>query len=346
MTVILKVNPQEPDPEFIERAAEVIKRGGLVAFPTETVYGLGANALDESAVRRIFEVKGRPGIDPLIVHLARGEDLERVVTQVTDLAKKLAGVFWPGPLTLVQWKRPEVPAIVTSGLETLAARVPAHPVAMALLLAAGVPVAAPSANLFGRSSPTTAEHVLKDLGGRIEMLVDGGPATIGVESTVLDITTTPPAILRPGGVSREALEEVIGPVVVKGEKLPPGAPQPSPGMLAKHYAPRAELILCTGTNREEALSKMKQLASHHISEGKRVGLLLTGEDLERLSELDVSTFSLGPQDKLEEIAHRLYFGLRFLDEQGVDLILAREFGEGGLGLAIQDRLQRASSRVV
>ena len=345
MTIILKVNARQPEPELIRQAADVIRHGGLVAFPTETVYGLGANAFDERAVQRLFKVKNRPAIDPLIVHLARTGDLEKVVQQVTDLAKVLAEAFWPGPLTLIQWKRAEVPTIVASGLETLATRVPAHPVALALLEAAGVPVVAPSANLFGRSSPTSANHVLKDLGGRIDVVLDGGPTPIGVESTVLDITTDPPAILRPGGLSREDLETVIGQVEVRSENAVSGKAQRSPGMLAKHYAPRAELVLCSGSNPEEVYSKIEQLAKNYLNEGKQVGLLLAVEDVDRLSELDVFMFPLGPQEKLEEIAHRLYTGLRFLDEQGVDLILTRDFGEVGLGLAIRDRLKRAATRI-
>jgi L-threonylcarbamoyladenylate synthase len=346
MTTILKVNPNSPESELIDQAAQVIRSGGLVAFPTETVYGLGANALDEGAVKRIFEVKGRPEIDPLIVHLADIDQLERVTTHITDLAFKLAEVFWPGPLTLIQWKRIEVPLIVTSGLPTLAARIPAHPVALALLRASGVPIAAPSANLFGRSSPTTAKHVLKDLGGSIEIVLDGGATFIGVESTVLDITTHPPVILRPGGVSREAIEEVIGQVAVRNESTLADKPQLSPGMLSKHYAPHADLVLCTGTNPDEALIKMKRLVENFLFEDKRVGLLVADEDIHLFKGLDATIFSLGKSNELELIAHRLYYGLRELDDQGVDLILTRDFGNLGLGLAISDRLKRAASQVV
>lgn len=345
MTILIKVNAKQPEPELIGQAADVIRNGGLVAFPTETVYGLGANALDERAVRSLFKVKNRPAIDPLIVHLAHTDDLEKVVQQVTDLAKVLAEAFWPGPLTLIQWKRAEVSTLVTSGLDTLATRVPAHPVALALLEAAGVPVVAPSANLFGRSSPTSANHVLKDLGGHIDMVLDGGLTPIGVESTVLDITTDPPVILRPGGLSREELEVVIGKIEIRSENAVSGIAQRSPGMLAKHYAPRAELVLCSGSNPEEVYGKIEKLACKYLNEGKKMGLLLADEDVERLSELDVYKYSLGSQDKLEEIAHRLYAGLRFLDEQGVDLILTRYFGEVGLGLAIRDRLNRAATRI-
>jgi L-threonylcarbamoyladenylate synthase len=346
MTIILKVNPQSPEPQFIEQAAEVIRAGGLVAFPTETVYGLGTNALDERAVKRIFVVKDRPEFDPLIIHLAGIEQLEKVAINVSDLARKLAEVFWPGPLTLIQWKRTEVPSIVTSGLPTLAARVPAHPIALALLQESGVPIAAPSANMFGRSSPTTAEHVKKDLGERIDLLLDGGPATIGVESTVLDITVNPPAILRPGGLPREALEAVIGPIVVHDVFQPAGIAQSAPGMLTKHYAPQARLILCTGESHHESMEKLKGLTSSYLREGFRVGVLAVDEEANSFTGLDVVVYSLGPDDNIERIAHSLFAGLRALDEQEVDVILTRDFGNSGLGLAINDRLQRAASRVV
>ncbi|MBE0409435.1 MAG: threonylcarbamoyl-AMP synthase [Anaerolineales bacterium] len=346
MTIVIKVDPNQPEPDSINRAAEVIKRGGLVAFPTETVYGLGANALDESAVRRIFEVKDRPEFDPLIIHLAGIEQLESVAIDVSDLTRKLAKLFWPGPLTLIQWKRNEVPSMVTSGLPTLAARVPAHPVALALLKASGVPIAAPSANLFGRASPTTSRHVLNDLGSRIEMLLDGGPTTIGVESTVLDITTHPPTLLRPGGVPLEALEEVIGAIIVQEHSIPAGVSLRSPGMLSKHYAPRAELVLCTGKSPHEALRKMRHLVEKYLDQGLRVGLLLVEEDCSRFEELDVVIYPLGQEMILETIAYSLYAGLRALDDQDVDIILTRDFGDAGLGLAIRDRLKRAASRVV
>lgn len=345
MTIVLEVDPKNPDPEVIQLAAEAILRGQLVAFPTETVYGLGSNAMDENSVKRVYEVKGRPDVDPLIVHLASGDDLERVVIQVTGLAKKLAEVFWPGALTLVQWKRPEMPMMVTSGLQTVAVRVPAHPVALALLRAAGVPIAAPSANLFGRSSPTTAEHVLNDLGGHIDVVLDGGPATIGVESTVLDITSNPPVILRPGGVSREELEELIGPLRLSGEMLPVSNSLPSPGMFTKHYAPCTELVVCTGANPDEVLSKMKQITLRCLAEGQQVGLLIADDDIDWFSGLNTQVFLLGSQNDMEQVARRLYAGLRTLDERGVDLILTRFFDERGLGLAIRDRLRRAASRI-
>ncbi|MER3513062.1 MAG: threonylcarbamoyl-AMP synthase [Chloroflexota bacterium] len=345
MTRILTVHPQAPEPESIAYAAAAILRGRLVAFPTETVYGLGANALDAAAVARIFIAKDRPPEDPLIVHLASEDDLPRVVSVIPPVAHELARAFWPGPLTLILPKHPRVPDNVTAGLSTVAVRVPAHPVAFALLQASGVPIAAPSANRFGHPSPTTAQHVMDDLGSRIDLILDGGPTTIGVESTVLDVTRTPPLILRPGGLPREALEALIGPVAVRVETAATKGPQPSPGLLGRHYAPRAELILYLGSP-AAALAEMARLARLKQAEGQRVGVLLADEDRPYFSHLPVFPFYLGPSSDLAQIARNLFIGLRALDEQGVDLILARDFGERGLGLAIRDRLRRAASRVL
>ncbi len=345
MTRILTVHPEAPEPEPIADAAAEILRGRLVAFPTETVYGLGANALDAAAVARIFIAKDRPPEDPLIVHLASEDDLPRVVSVIPPVAHELARAFWPGPLTLILPKHPRVPDNVTAGLPTVAVRVPAHPVAFALLQASGVPIAAPSANRFGHPSPTTAQHVMDDLGSRIDLILDGGPTTIGVESTVLDVTRTPPLILRPGGLPREALEALIGPVAVRAETAATKGPQPSPGLLGRHYAPRAELILCLGPP-AAAREEMARLARLKQAEGQRVGVLLADEDRPYFSHLPVFPFYLGPSSDLAQIARNLFIGLRALDEQHVDLILARDFGERGLGLAIRDRLQRAASQVV
>ncbi len=348
MTRVLLVHPQFPQPEIIAQAAAEIQRGGLVAFPTETVYGLGANALDAAAVARIFEAKGRPADDPLIVHLASADDLPQVTRSLPSIALELARSFWPGALTLILPRGAAVSLSVTAGLETTAVRVPAHPVALALLRAAGVPIAAPSANRFGRASPTTAQHVLSDLGGRIDLLLDGGPATIGVESTVLDVTRTPPVILRPGGVAREVLEALIGAVALRGEAGPVSAPTPqiSPGLLDKHYAPRAELILCASPTPASTLEKMGQLARKFLEEGKKVGLLIADQDRQFFAGLPALIFPLGPADDLAQVARNLFAGMRKLDEQGAEVILARGFGRQGLGLAIDDRLRRAASRVV
>lgn len=346
MVRLLAVDPQSPQPEAIRQAAALIRRGELVAFPTETVYGLGADALNPQAVARIFEVKGRPAHDPLIVHLATPDDLPRITSVVSPLARRLAETFWPGPLTLVLRKQPQVPDSVTAGLDTVAVRVPDHPVALALIRESNVPVAAPSANLFGRSSPTTARHVQEDLGDRLALILDAGPTMIGVESTVLDVTSSPPAILRPGGVTRESLEQVAGRVLLRNQELQVETPLPSPGLMAKHYAPRAELVLVLGDNDAYALEKMQELARRYLDVGIQPGLLLVDEEVLYFSGLDVQVFQLGRGKDLEQIARKLYAGLRALDDLGVKVILARCFEKRGLGLAINDRLRRAASRLV
>jgi L-threonylcarbamoyladenylate synthase len=346
MTQTLEVNSHSPDPQVIQKAAQVILDDGLVAFPTETVYGLGANALSPKAVGKIFLAKGRPFEDPLIVHIHNLAELERVAIQLPEIAYRLAKAFWPGPLTLVLKKGAEVPARVTAGLDTVAVRMPAHPVALALLSASQVPIAAPSANRFGHASPTTAQHVLADLESRVDLILDGGPATIGLESTVLDITRMPPSILRPGGVSLEELQDLAGPVEVRTPTHTLDQPQPSPGMLPMHYAPQAELVFFPGQRSGEGQAEMASMADEFLLAGRRVGLLLAEEDIPRFSHLDVEVFSLGSQDDLSQVARNLYTGLRSLDERGVEVILARGFGEGGIGLAIRDRLRRAASRVV
>ncbi|MEZ0394815.1 MAG: L-threonylcarbamoyladenylate synthase [Anaerolineales bacterium] len=328
-------------PENIRRAAETLQSGGLVAFPTETVYGLGANAFDETAVGRIFAAKGRPAADPLIVHLSRVAELTGVARLIPPLALRLAEAFWPGPLTLILPKNPAIPALVTSGLETVAVRVPNHPLALALLQAAALPIAAPSANRFGHISPTTAQHVWQDLHGRIDLILDGGPAPIGVESTVLDVSASPPRILRPGGVTREMLEAIIGPVEVVSQRRTPEPGLPSPGLLEKHYAPQAEMILFTGKNARQALTAFLR---EQRAAGRKVGVLATDQEAEAAEQAGAVVYRLG--EALPSIARRIYAGMRWLDSQGVEIILCRDFGEDGLGLAIRDRLSRAATRLI
>lgn len=343
MTRTLTINPASPDPSAIAEAAQTLQRGGLVAFPTETVYGLGANALDPAAVSKIFTAKGRPSHDPLIVHLSTADDLPRVARDIPALAYPLAAAFWPGPLTLVLPRQPHVPNGVTSGLETVAVRVPNHPVALALIRAAGVPVAAPSANRFGHTSPTTAAHVLHDLAGRVDVVLDGGPTTLGVESTVLDLSTTPARILRPGGITREQLESVLGAVTLLHERLNEEKGLPSPGLLEKHYAPRAEMILFSG---EAALAQMTVLLAEMQAQGRLVGVLAVDEEAGMFEAAGARVFRLGSSTLLEEIARNLYAGMRALDAAGVEVILCRDFGESGLGLAIRDRLSKAATRII
>ena len=315
----------------VRQGAEVIRAGGLVAFPTETVYGLGADALSGSAVARIFEAKERPRGNPLIVHLAGVSALESVAARVPPRARDAAARFWPGPLTLVLPRASTVPLITTGGLDTVAARVPSHPVALALIEASGRPIAAPSANRSGRPSPTRAEHVRDDLDGRIELILDGGPTPVGVESTVLDMTTEPPMLLRPGGVTLEQLRDCLGEVaVLKGDDEE--AAGRSPGLRYRHYAPRAQVIVVERGTGEVAVAPW-------LEAGRPVALMVQRPvSLDRQGLL-VRTM---PGD-LEAYARDLFAVLRELDSTGVEGIFVEAVPQEGLGLTIMDRLRRAAS---
>jgi L-threonylcarbamoyladenylate synthase len=342
-TEVIAVDPAAPEPAVIARAAAVLRAGGLVAFPTETVYGLGASALDAAAVAKIYAAKGRPASDPLIVHIAAVEQLDELAAAIPPLARELAAEFWPGALTLVLRRRPVVPPNVSAGRDSVAVRMPAHPVARALCAAAG-PIAAPSANLFTRTSPTSAAHVLEDLAGRVDLLLDGGPTPIGLESTVLDLTQEPPALLRPGGVPIEALHRLIPGLVFEPRFLaadePDDAPA-APGMLLKHYSPRAELRLFTGTP-ERALARMREHAEQARTAGSSVGVMAVDEEIGRFEGLGAQIAPLGPRADLDQVARRIFGSMRDLDARGADLILARDLGRAGIGLAIWDRLIRAA----
>jgi len=319
------------DEAAIRRAAEVIRRGGLVAFPTETVYGLGADALSAEAVARIFEAKERPRGNPLIVHLAAAASLETVAARVTPLAREAAARFWPGPLTVVLPRGAAVPLITTGGLDTVAVRVPDHAVARTLIQFAGRPIAAPSANRSGRPSPTSALHVREDLDGRIEMILDGGPTAVGVESTVLDLTEEPPLLLRPGGVPVEALRQALGEVRVLDGGSKPAASR-SPGLRYRHYAPRAEVILIDPGTGETAIGPW--LA------GERPVALLVQRPV--ALEHPWVTVRVMPTD-LEAYARDLFAVLREIDASAVESILVEAVPEVGLGRTIMDRLRRAAA---
>ena len=338
--LILPVESESPDPEVIRQAAACLVRGGLVAFPTETVYGLGGNAFDPSAIRRIFLAKGRPPTDPLIVHLADVDDTPLVAAALPPIAAKLAAAFWPGPLTLLLPRKQTLPDEVTAGLETVAVRVPAHPVALALLREAGIPVAAPSANRFAHASPTLAQHVVDDLGGAVDMVLDAGPTVWGVESTVLDPLHAPPLILRPGGITRAEIEAVIGPVryALPGERI-----NASPGRQARHYAPNARLILCGGETPAEIAKSAAGLASSLLKDG-RCGLLAVDEvcALMDAQAIPLAVQNLGSMRDLRTVARRLFAGLRELESQGAVSILTHRMPAEGLGEALNDRLLRAS----
>lgn len=337
MTKTLTVHPTQPDPATILEAARIIQRGRLVAFPTETVYGLGANGLDPVAVDRIFAAKRRPRSDPLILHVSNAKELERValLDGLEELVSNLAARFMPGALTLVLPKHPRVPLTVTAGANSVAVRVPNHAVALALIAASGVPIAAPSANLFSRPSPTSAAAVLEDLSGRIDAVLDGGEAQIGVESTVLSLIGAP-RLLRPGGVPLEEIEELIGGLLLDQYVLSERFAQPSPGMLLKHYSPTAKLLLVAhGADLEQRVRSAAKAAS-----GK-LGLLLPSESLEWLASVTAERVDLGATH--QQIASRLFAGMRALDAAGCDLILTHQLEGTGLGRAINDRLFRAAS---
>lgn len=325
------------DPASLRRAAELLREGQLVAFPTETVYGLGANALDPGAVQAIFAAKGRPLDNPLIVHISGLDQLEVVAAGFPAVAQQLARRFWPGPLTLVLPRHPQVPPGVSAGLDTVAARMPDHPVALAIIALAGVPVAAPSANLAGLPSPTTAAHVLADLGGRIAAVVDGGSSNIGVESTVLDVTVTPPMILRPGGVTAEALRAVVGTVnECHGHIQRPR----SPGQKYRHYAPRARVVLVAGSGGEEIAQALAKQVREHLSRGESVGVLASEETAASFRHDPMVV--MGSRSESRQVAARLYAALRELDALGVDAILCESWPRVGLGDAVMDRLERAA----
>jgi L-threonylcarbamoyladenylate synthase len=349
MTRVIAVDGNEPQPDRIRDAADVLRRGGLVAFPTETVYGLGANALDAQAVARIFVAKGRPPTDPVIVHLAHADQLELVARHVPPLARDLAAAFWPGALTVILEKVPTVPDALTAGLPTVAVRVPSHAVAHALIEAADVPVAAPSANRFSRPSPTSAEHVLADLDGRIELVVDGGSTLIGVESTIVDLTVSPPVIRRPGGVALQDIRRVIPDVRLVSAAMPSEQPQPAPGQLLRHYAPRATMTLYLG----EVAPVSERVAADiraAVAAGGRVGILAPEDDLRALaprlaaigSTGRVVTMRCGSRSDRDEAARDLFHALRALDAEIVDAIYAIAPDGDGINTAIIDRLTRAS----
>jgi len=330
------------DTAGIAAASIILRDGGLVGLPTETVYGLGAHALDAGAVRAIFEAKGRPADDPVIVHVADFSGLERVAIP-NSAASRLAEHFWPGPMTLVLPKRPNVPSEVTAGLDTVGVRMPSHAVARAILVEANLPVAAPSANLFGRPSPTTAQHVLDDLDGRIDAVVDGGPTPVGVESTIVDVSREPPRLLRPGGLAAEAIEAALGVRLVVVTRSREG-PQVAPGMLAVHYAPRTPLTLVTGSSARMRLIREVDTA---LERGQRVGVLALSEDAAALPDgVDVEV--VGEWAKPEVSAARLFEAIRRLDAKKLDVLFARELAEPGKGLgrALSDRLRRAAQQVL
>jgi L-threonylcarbamoyladenylate synthase len=344
-TEVLRINAFEPEQHTIERAATLLRAGELVVFPTETVYGLGADGLQTSAVEGIFLAKNRPFSDPLILHIADENALAAITTSVPEEARRLAQVFWPGPLTLILPAAPRVPRLVTAGLSTVAVRMPRHPVAFALIRALGSPIAAPSANRFMHVSPTTAQHVLADLGGRVPLILDGGPCAVGVESTILDLCADAPRILRPGGVSLEELRTVLPQVQPPQPRTAThedrAVAQKAPGQMLTHYAPSVPTLLFEGTVQEMRGAMLAEVQRRREN-GERVGVLVADEDIAAFQESGAHIYSLGSAAAPEQVAARLYAGLRTLEESGAQVILCRSFEPRGLGLAVRDRLLKAA----
>ena len=346
-TVIRKIDTEKINTEYVKEAGEVLRNGGLVAFPTETVYGLGGNAFDKNASYKIYSAKGRPSDNPLIVHIADEEALEEIAEEIPESAKKLMKAFWPGPLTMVFKKTEKVPYETTGGLDTVAVRMPNHKVALELIRAAGVPVAAPSANTSGRPSPTKAEHVIEDLSGKIDMIIDSGIAGIGIESTIVDMTGDVPMILRPGYITRGMISKMLGEVtedkVVSAKTIEDIGDKDykpkAPGMKYKHYAPKAELTVFEGSILK-VIETINKIAQKEMANGKKVGIIATDETIDKY-KADV-VVSIGTRKDEGSIARSLYDILRGFDDKDIDIILGESFYEDEFGYAIMNRMIKAA----
>lgn len=345
-TKVVKIDSNQIDQNKMKDAAEIIAQGGLVAFPTETVYGLGADALHPEASMKIYAAKGRPSDNPLIVHIAKFEDLESIAKEVPEQARKLADAFWPGPLTMIVWKNEKVPYETTGGMDTVAIRMPNHPVALELIRQSGCLIAAPSANTSGKPSPTEAAHVKKDLDGKIPMILDGGAVGIGIESTIIDLTEDTPMILRPGYITQQMLEDVLG----KEVKVDPGIiasdslkKPKAPGMKYKHYAPKADLTLVDGES-AKVMDKINELVKEQQQQGKKVGVIATDETAD-FYQADIVT-SIGARADEDAIAQHLYKILRAFDDSEVDVIYSESFATPRIGQAIMNRLLKAAGHQV
>ena len=336
-------------PEQMERAGKILRAGGLVAFPTETVYGLGGDGLNPAASQKIYAAKGRPSDNPLIIHIAKFSDIEKIAVSIPPAAEKLAAAFWPGPLTMILQKSSLVPLQTTGGLQTVAIRFPSHPVAQALIKAGGGYIAAPSANLSGRPSPTSAAHVITDLDGRVDAIIDGGDGNIGLESTIIDLTEQVPVILRPGFVSLEMAREVLGEVQMDPGLLKedPAIRPKAPGMKYRHYAPRADLIIVRG-EQETVAAAIRELCEKALSEGKKVGITASDETRDSYRNIkqeglqEIFVRSAGQRADEQSIARHLYALLREFDILQVDLIYSEAFDTPRMGQAIMNRLIKAA----
>lgn len=349
-TKIIKIQSREepfsPEEEkALRQAGEIIRAGGLVAFPTETVYGLGGDGLNREASRKIYAAKGRPSDNPLIVHICRLEDIRFLVKEFSEIARKAADAFWPGPLTMILPKSCRVPEETTGGLDTVAVRFPSHPVARKLIEYGGGYVAAPSANLSGRPSPTAAKYVIEDMEGRIDMILDGGEDDIGLESTIVDMTVTPPQILRPGYITKEMLEKVLGEVDTDVTIIEPESSRTpkAPGMKYRHYAPRGELTIVEGAP-EQVVDYMNRAVTADRTVGEKTGIIATSDNVGRYSADVIKC--VGSRDEEEGIARKLFMVLREFDDEGVTRIYSESFDSQGLGQAIMNRLLKAAGHNV
>lgn len=346
-TIVRKIAGSPEDESVYEQAAEILRKGGLVAFPTETVYGLGADGMNAEAAAKIYAAKGRPSDNPLILHIADRETLAQITDKIPAKAELLMQTFWPGPLTMIFEKQEAVPYGTTGGLETVAVRMPSHPVARKLIRKSGTPIAAPSANTSGRPSPTRAEHVEEDLNGKIEMLIDGGSVGIGLESTIMDMTVDPPMLLRPGYITREMIEDIIGtieldPALMEG--IGEGVKPKAPGMKYRHYAPKAQLTIVEGSL-EKAAREIDRLAEEKRKQGYQTGIIAT-EETKMLYRHPEQVKIIGTRQDEETIARHLFAVLREFDESGTEYIFSEAFSQENLGQAIMNRLIKAAGHQI
>lgn len=340
-TKVAIIKDIENDNNYIEEAANIIKSSGIVAFPTETVYGLGANALDSEAVSKIFKAKGRPQDNPLIVHVAN-KDISELVLNIPEIANELMNKFWPGPLTIIFEKNSIIPDITSAGLNTIGIRMPNNEIALKLIELSDRPIAAPSANISGRPSPTEVERCVEDLSGKVDYILGGYRSEVGVESTIVDCTVNPPVILRPGGITLEMLRGIHSEVDIdegiKGKPKDDLKPK-APGMKYRHYAPNAKLKIISG-NKEKTIEKIKEIVDNYIEKDKKVAILCTSENVEKFPKGKI--ICLGSEIVLDDIARNLFESLRSCDDLGVDFILCQAFEEKGVGVAIMNRLNKAA----
>ncbi|HEY4543826.1 MAG TPA: L-threonylcarbamoyladenylate synthase [Tissierellaceae bacterium] len=340
-TKVYKVQEDNIDLNIIKQAADIIKSGQLVSFPTETVYGLGADGLNEEAVKKIYKAKGRPSDNPLILHISEISELDNLVCEVSEEAKLCIKEFWPGPLTMIFKKSKIVPDIITGGLDTVAIRMPSNKIAKELIKHSNTPIAAPSANLSGRPSPTSADHVYEDLNGKIGLIIDGGRCDVGLESTVLDVSGNIPMILRPGKVSYEDLIKILPNTIIDKSILKDGEIPKSPGQKYKHYAPKGQMLVFIGEN-EKVVSKIKEESRKYTKNGNKVAIIATDESIKEYTTTDGLVLSIGSRHNIKSIGKNLFEVLRKCDDENIDVILSEGFEKDNLGMAIMNRMLKAS----